>query len=58
MSLRLFECVKLSHSVNRENTQMLEFVENLSAYDGLGTEGLIRNKILAQNGSIVPIHGV
>ena len=23
---------------------MLEFVENLSAYDGLGTEGLIPNK--------------
>ena len=43
---------------NRENSQMLEFVENLSAYDGLGTEGLIRNKILAQNRSIVPIHGV
>ena len=25
---------------------MLEFVENLSAYDGLGTEGLIQNKVL------------
>ena len=24
---------------------MLEFVENLSAYDGLGNEGLIQNKV-------------
>merc|ERR1712131_170944 len=30
-----------SHSVNRENTQMLEFVENLSAYDGLGNEVMV-----------------
>merc|ERR1712235_4557 len=35
------KCVKLSHSVNRENSQMLEFVENLSAYDGLGTEVMV-----------------
>ena len=26
--------------------KMLEFVENLSAYDGLGSEGPIQNKVL------------
>ena len=33
--------MKVSH-IDRE--KMLEFVENLSAYDGLGTEGLIQIK--------------
>ena len=35
--------MKVSHIQSEK--KMLEFVENLSDYDGLGTEGLIQNKV-------------